>query len=196
MLKRTGGERGKDRITRHVMYERLHEMVPRSEKPARILAISRSRKFVKRLELAGEIVEADYPQHDLLNLKFEDDRFDYLIADQVLEHVAGNPFQAAAESLRVVRPGGIVVHTTCMINPIHNAPDDYWRFTPYAMRLLFADAEIIDVGGWGNRQIWRYMDLGLRFQRVPRAKWHPLHRAAVHNDPEWPIVTWVIARKQ
>lgn len=67
----------------------------------------------------------------------------------------------------MVRPGAFVVHTTCFINPIHGAPNDYWRFTPHALRLLFADA----------------------------ATWHPPHRAAIRNDPEWPIVTWIVARK-
>ena len=93
-------------------------------------------------------------------------------------------------------PGAFVVHTTCFINPIHGAPNDYWRFTPHALRLLFSDADIVEVGGWGNRTIWRYMELGLRYQRVPKATWHPLHRAAIRNDSEWPIVTWIVARKR
>jgi ubiquinone/menaquinone biosynthesis C-methylase UbiE len=115
------------------MYTRLRETVPRPDGPARVLSISGSRKLVERLELpTGEVVEADYPKHDLLNLKFADDSFDYLVVDQVLEHIEGDPFRAAAESLRVVRPGAYVVHTTCLINPIHGAPHDYWRFTPHA----------------------------------------------------------------
>lgn len=196
LLKRTAGTRGPDRITRHAMYTRLRDTVPRPDGRARVLSISGSSKLVERLDLAtGEVVEADYPKHDLLHLQFADDSFDYLVADQVLEHIEGDPFRAAAESLRVVRPGAFVVHTTCFINPIHGAPNDYWRFTPHALRLLFADADIVEVGGWGNRTIWRYMELGLRYQRVPKATWHPLHRAAIRNDPEWPIVTWIVARK-
>ena len=30
---------------------------------------------------------------------------------------------------------------------------------------------------------------------VPQARWHPVNRIAMLNDPECPISTWIIARK-
>ena len=33
------------------------------------------------------------------------------------------------------------------------------------------------------------------YTAVPHAKWHPFHKLAMKNDPNWPIVTWVVARK-
>jgi hypothetical protein len=36
----------------------------------------------------------------------------------------------------VLRPGGLVCHTTWFIDPTHAAPKDLWRFTPDALRLL------------------------------------------------------------
>ena len=129
-------------------------------------------------------------------LKFPDEAFDFVLSDQVLEHVAGNPQQAIDESLRVLRPGGIAVHTTCFINPIHDAPGDYWRFTPNALRLLSSKfSKIIACDGWGNFEAWFIIRNGLRFDGVPHAKWHPLHHIAMKNDPLWPIVTWVVAQK-
>jgi len=35
----------------------------------------------------------------------------------------------------------------------------------------------------------------VRYTAVPHAKWHPFHKLAMKNDPDWPIVTWVVARK-
>jgi SAM-dependent methyltransferase len=144
----------------------------------------------------SEIVVADYPKHDMLSLDFEDDSFDYIVSDQVLEHVEGDPYQAIGECHRVLRRGGIALHTTCFINPVHDAPKDFWRFTPEALSLLHRDwTEIIEVGGWGNSQVWSLVRDDIRFLGVPHAKWHPLHHVAVKNDPLWPIVTWVVARK-
>ena len=54
----------------------------------------------------------------------------------VLEHVEGNPFAPVRESLRVVRPGGAIVHTTCLLNPVHREPGDFWRFTPDGLALI------------------------------------------------------------
>jgi SAM-dependent methyltransferase len=185
-------------VTRFAMYERLGEVgraLPK--RSGRVLSISRSTNLIGVVGVeSSEVVEADYPEHDLLALDFGDAEFDFVLADQVLEHVAGSPQRAVDECFRVLRPGGILVLTTCFINPIHDEPDDYWRFTPHALRLLARGASaILDCDGWGNFDVWRVVRYGLRFEGVPRASWHPLHAVAVQNDPEWPIVTWLVARK-
>jgi hypothetical protein len=96
----------------------------------------------------------------------------------------------------VLKPGGIAVHTTCFINPIHDAPADYWRFTPEALRHLARGfGEIIAADGWGNRAVWLVDAVGLRMMPIPHAPWHPLHRIATRNDALWPVVTWIVARK-
>lgn len=162
-----------------------------------MLAIGGSARVAGHIGLGNsDITRAEYPEVDLLSLPMKDDSFDVVFSDQVLEHVAGDPFVAMRESVRVTRPGGYVIHTTCFFNPIHCAPDDFWRFTPEALRLLCRDvAEPIEVGGWGNLALIPVTMLGLRFRPVPAARWHPLHWAAVHNNPVWPITTWVVARK-
>lgn len=164
----------------------------------RVLTISHSANLVSLLGLQpSELVEANYPEFNLLKLNFPNDSFDFILSDQVLEHVRGNPQTAIDESHRVLKPGGIAVHTTCFINPIHDEPHDYWRFTPEALRFLHESwTETIEVGAWGNRQVWSLVDLdGMRYTKVPLTSWHPLYRIAVKNEWRWPIVTWVIARK-
>jgi len=185
-------------ITRYYMYNHLEKLGRKLQFNAgRTLSVSHSDRLATVLGIeASEVVLADYPEHNLLSLNFPDSSFDYLLSDQVLEHVEGDPYQAIRECHRVLRPGGISILTTCFINPIHSCPKDFWRFTPDALSLLHQDwSEIIEVGGWGNLAVWSVVEDGLRFEGVPDAPWHPLHRIAMHNDPLWPIVTWIIARK-
>jgi SAM-dependent methyltransferase len=133
----------------------------------------------------------------MLTLAFDDAAFDFCVSDQVLEHVEGNPFDAVAESLRVVRPGGWVVHTTCLMNPVHQAPGDFWRFTPDALALLCRSAGAIEIetGSWGNRSALALTQVGLRMVKIPLDPAHPLHRIATASERDWPIHTWVMARK-
>lgn len=55
---------------------------------------------------------------------------------ETLEHVK-LPWQAAHELYRVLRPGGILIATSTMNYPIHDHPDDYWRYTPSGFDSLF-----------------------------------------------------------
>ena len=185
-------------ITRYFMYDRLRasgSLLP--QRTGRVLSISHSTNLADLLGIqATEIVEANYPDHNMLSLNFADGSYDFVVSDQVLEHVEGDPQQAIDECHRLLKPGGVAVHTTCFINPVHGVPKDFWRFTPEALRLLHRNwSEIIESGGWGNFAAWSVVQDGLRFEGVPHARWHPLHWLATRNDPLWPIVTWIVARK-
>lgn len=185
-------------ITRYFMYNRLGSIGPLlPHRTGRVLSISHSANLGDLLGLQPtELVEANYPDHNMLSLNFADTSYDFVLSDQVLEHVEGNPQQAIDECYRVLKPGGVAVHTTCFINPVHGVPKDFWRFTPEALCLLHRTwSEVIESGGWGNFEVWSVVQDGLRFEGVPHAKWHPLHRLATKNDPGWPIVTWIVAKK-
>lgn len=185
-------------ITRYYMYERLMALGARLPiKEGRVLSISHSANLVDLLGVKPtEIVDANYPDHNILSLGFADNSFDFVLSDQVFEHIEGNPQQAVDECYRILRPGGIAIHTTCFINPVHGVPKDFWRFTPDALTLLHKKwSSIIESDGWGNFDVWSVINIGLRWEGVPHAKWHPFHRLAVKNDPLWPITTWVLARK-
>jgi SAM-dependent methyltransferase len=185
-------------ITRYSMYHRLESVsniIPNNIGTA--LSISGSSKLIDVMNIqATSITEATYPSENILSLSYADESFDFVLSDQVLEHIEGDPFKAIAECKRVLKPGGIAIHTTCFINPIHAAPNDFWRFTPGALKLLHEDwTKIIEVDGWGNQEVWKIVKDGIRGLKIPHAKWHPLHRAATQNDSLWPIVTWIVAVK-
>src|SRR5262249_5897117 len=158
------------------------------DKHGRALCISQSTGLVEVLGFRPvETVSANYPEHNLLTLGFPDASFDWVLSDQVLEHVEGDPQTAIDECRRRLRPGGNAVQTPGLINSIHAAPSDFWRFTPDGLSLLHRGwSEILEVGGWGNFQVWNVVQDGIRFAGVPHARWHPLHRLAMKNDPLWP----------
>jgi SAM-dependent methyltransferase len=186
-------------LTRFAMYEALAGRLAAADSAtASCLSISASNRLARILGLGSAgLVGARYPEHSLLALRFEDGTFDACVSDQVLEHVEGNPFEAVKESLRVVRPGGFVVHTTCLVNPVHGYPGDFWRFTPEALALLCeaAGASEIETGGWGNKTALRLVLAGARGTPVPLDPSHPMHQIAVRSDRTWLIHTWVVARK-
>jgi ubiquinone/menaquinone biosynthesis C-methylase UbiE len=140
-------------MTRYFMYERLGRVgATFRTRSGRALSISYSSRLSECLGLKVEqLVEANYPEHNILSLGCPDDSFEFVLSDQVLEHVEGDPQRAIDESWRVLKPGGIAVHTTCFINPIHAHPGDLWRFTPAALRLLSRRyGRILECDGWGR----------------------------------------------
>lgn len=185
-------------ITRYEMYRRMVKALALwPTKTGKVLSISHSVGLAELLGItATDVAHANYPDANILALDFPDQTFDFVVADQVLEHVEGDPLVAMRECLRVVKPGGLVIHTTCFITPKHGAPSDFWRFTPEGLRLLAADyTRIVDVSGWGNPFVWMVAALGLVREPIPHATWHPLHKLATYDHPEWPVVTWIIAQR-
>lgn len=72
---------------------------------------------------------------DLHRLALGDETVGTALILETLEHVEFC-HRALSEVHRVLRPGGMVLITSMMLFPIHNYPDDYWRFTPAGFRSL------------------------------------------------------------
>ncbi len=197
IIEKIVGSRTGIHVTRYTMYEQLSRFRCVENEGKKVLAISGSQTLCRVLGFDdAQVLNAHYPQYNLLDLPFPNNSFDYVVSDQVLEHVEGNPQVAMDEAFRVLKPGGIGVHTTCFINPIHEDPGDYWRFTPEALTLLARKhASVIEADGWGNPYVWLYVWMGLRFEPIPHSSWHPFHWVATKNVKGWPIVTWVVAKK-
>lgn len=198
--KSEGPTRHKHHLTRFAMYKALEKRFAEVARPdSRVLSISRSIVLQEALGLGGlPTTTADFPEYNILDLgSFADGEFDFCISDQVLEHVEGDPFRAFSESVRVLKPGGYVCHTTCFINPMHGSPKDFWRYTPDALSLLASNAgcDEIYADSWGNLDVWAMVDLGLRRIKVPDEPGHPIFELATRNDRRWPITVWVAARK-
>ena len=70
--------------------------------------------------------------------------FDVVLCTEVLEHLP-EPQRAVDEMHRVLRPGGTLLLTTRFLFPIHDAPQDYFRFTKYGLRHLLRAFEIVEL---------------------------------------------------
>lgn len=73
--------------------------------------------------------------------------FGVIVCVSVLEHVS-NPFAVLEGLARNLREGGLLILSTVFAFRYHPAPQDYWRFTPDALRLLAESAglTVLDVG--------------------------------------------------
>lgn len=183
-------------LTRFFMYRRIQRVLSKLFLQGSVLSISGRGPIIDMLgPKMSPVVETSYPEIDIQALPYNDDSFDVVVSDQVLEHVV-DPGKAFSESLRVARPKGIVIHTTCFLNPIHFFPVDLWRYSPEALKQLSGGNKIIEAGGWGNRSALLLMFMGTGHHLIPEDSGHPLHQIALHNDPRYPIVTWVILRKE
>jgi hypothetical protein len=93
---------------------------------------------------------------DAHQIPFKDETFSLVLAAQVLEHTA-RPWEVAAEAQRVTRIGGYIQMEVPFAFPYHAMPYDFYRFTPSALRFLFAQSEIVKLGieggAWGATAI-------------------------------------------
>lgn len=183
-------------LTRYYMYKKIWGYFNRPIR-GKILGISGIDNFDSLISINSVVINTNYPEVDMQNLPYRENSFDFVISDQVIEHLE-NPKKAIDESHRVLKTGGIAVHTTCFMNAVHRYPKDYWRFTPEALNYLCHDfSDIIQCAGWGNRLVLMFCFISHRFRaiRIPENHWDPRYWIATWNEEFYPIVTWIIARK-
>jgi ubiquinone/menaquinone biosynthesis C-methylase UbiE len=120
------------------MYRKLRSEFGDRDLGDRVLSISYSRMLCGLLGAHEKaIVQANYPEQSINHLNFSSESFSAVFSDQVLEHIECTPEEAVNEVHRVLRPGGLAIHTTCFLIPYHGSGDfedlnngDFWRFTP------------------------------------------------------------------
>jgi SAM-dependent methyltransferase len=96
-------------------------------------------KFTMSDFMDGEDVDVVSDAHSLASV-FGENRFDVVWASSVWEHLK-DPWLAAQEVLRVLRPGGLFFIQTHQAFPIHGYPDFYFLFSDTALKHLFKDAK-------------------------------------------------------
>ena len=86
----------------------------------------------------GEKIDVVY---DGKKIPFHDGKFDKLLLRCVLEHVA-DPISILEEATRVLKLNGKLVLEVPFINPVHAAPNDYFRYTPDGLKELIKDKNL------------------------------------------------------
>jgi SAM-dependent methyltransferase len=71
-------------------------------------------------------------------LPFADNSFDLLLCTEMLEHVVDPP-RALSEMRGVLKPDGRLLLTTRFVYPLHDTPNDYFRFTRFGLEYLLRE---------------------------------------------------------
>jgi SAM-dependent methyltransferase len=96
---------------------------------------------------------------------------DTILMSAVLEHLE-RPGDALNECWRLLRPGGHAIITAPFMWPIHEAPRDFYRYSPYGLRFLLEQAnfEVVEVRPFSG--VWTTLALEIayatrKYQRKP-----------------------------
>jgi SAM-dependent methyltransferase len=81
------------------------------------------------------------------SMPFDDASFDTVLCTQVIEHVP-EPRAVLAECARVLRPGGTLIVSAPQYWEVHEAPHDYYRFTPIGLEHLIRGCGLEVVSTW------------------------------------------------
>lgn len=109
-------------------------------------------------------------------LPFADESVDGVVSEYVLEHVPDAAL-AIEEIRRVLKPGGLVYVALPFLEPYHESPNDYYRWTANGVTRLFDGYEVIERGiaegptGTLNWILQEWLSLALSLG------WEPLRRA-------------------
>jgi SAM-dependent methyltransferase len=90
-------------------------------------------------QVPGKRYEPSNHVCDLAAIPVEDDRYDLVLLNQVLEHLP-EPKRVLVELRRVLRPGGTIWASMPLFYEEHDVPYDFYRYTQYGLRYLFGEA--------------------------------------------------------
>jgi hypothetical protein len=112
---------------------------------------------------------------DVHRLPFRDASFDFVCSQAVFEHVR-NPFVAARELIRVLKPGGHILTEVAFLQPLHGVPHHYFNMTLDGVKALFEGCELLEEGWFGDfsqTMAWMATVSGAR-ARLPAGAWDEL----------------------
>ena len=124
-------------------------------------------------------------------MPFEDSSFDVVISTEVMEHVP-DPDSYLMEVKRVLKPGGMFFFTVPFLMSLHEVPNDYYRYTPFALEMIFKRIGFITItikpmGGYNAAMaqmlgLWVNMYLWGRKKKMMRIIATPLIKYLYQND--------------
>jgi len=94
-------------------------------------------------------------------LPFEDNSIDFIVSGQTFEHIY-NPFRAAAELTRVLKPEHYMVIIAPSSGPTHDNPD-CWRFYRDSFKAIAKECDLKVIADW--------IDDGKEWEQSSDAQW-------------------------
>ncbi len=102
-------------------------------------------------------------------LPLESDWADTITAFQVLEHVR-EPELFLRECRRILRCGGQLLLTVPFMWHVHEAPNDYYRYTRHGLQYLLEKSGFAEIALEANTGAWQTLALKFSYQTARRAR--------------------------
>lgn len=185
----------KSHLIRYHMYRSIEKAIKHFDVSGVGLTIADWRPIIGTMFDNVDFYNLKFPDYDIQNLdKIPDNSVDVFYSDMVLEHIE-EPQKAIDESYRILKPGGLAIHTTVFMMPYHPSPIDLRRFSPPMLERLHKNYSKVITGGNGN---WRsMMAVALRLSRLPVS--YPFGNIfswlLSGENPKYMITTWSVAQK-
>lgn len=182
-------------LIRFHMYRAIEKIVRKLSPTGIGLTIADWRPIIFTMMPEVTFYNLRYPEHDIQHMdKIPDNSVDVFYSEMILEHIE-DPQAAIDESYRILKPGGVAIHTTVFLMPYHPSPIDLLRFSPAQLERMCHSFSEIHTGGAGN---WRAMAaLLMRLTRFPvkYPRGNLLSTLLKGFNPKYMIYTFVVARK-
>tara|TARA_R100000664_G_C2740791_1_gene129311 strand:+ start:355 stop:1047 length:693 start_codon:yes stop_codon:yes gene_type:complete len=136
--------------------------------------------------------EQDPVNNDLHNLNLKTKDYDFCMLNQTLEHLY-DPIKCLKNVHEHLRSGGIFYCNVPVMNIPHMTPYHFYSgFTPTGLGCIAEAAgfEIMTIGSWGNKEYTLKL-----FQDLEWPGYEKLLNPGL-NDPSYPVISWVFARKK
>ncbi len=126
---------------------------------------------------------------DIQNMaEIPDASYESALCLEVLEHLP-DPFRAAREIMRVLSPGGTLIASVPHLSRIHEAPNDYYRFTEYGFR------ELLEKAGFQVELMQRRGGLATFLGHQISVVWlGTLWRIPIVAPVAWWLNSWLVTR--
>lgn len=101
-----------------------------------------------------KFIVKNWPEVDCMREDFTRESLAAIIADYTLEHIS-KPWLAVEATLNMLKPGGVAIYTTHWVFLDHTGDqeEDYWRFSPKGLKVLFDSFSQVTTGCWGNANL-------------------------------------------
>jgi SAM-dependent methyltransferase len=100
--------------------------------------------------------------HYLEMSKVPSESYNVILCTGLLEHVP-DPYVLIGEFKRILKPGGRLILGASAIFSFHEAPDNFFHFTPYGFQLLFKDWDHIEMLRGASQP---FETIGILLQRI------------------------------
>jgi len=191
------GDMGAEKVhwCRKVMNDRTREIVS-ALKTERMDALEISGGYWRKVCKWKTYDSVHFPDFDLNYDVVPNKQFDFIFAEQVLEHVK-YPYRAVKNVHRMLRSGGRFLVTTPFLIHIHGVPMDFTRWTEDGLKYLLEeggfDVNRCLTGSWGNVEC-AIADLRACSEWLGW-NWYDPEKHSLENHPRFPSVVWGVAQK-